>query len=346
MPIDDEDDLLMNEAAPLRAEPRRFAPEQMVACEKCLRTNPPTRANCLYCGASLPVTEAGAALRRPALRQLEAWEEGFNVIFMPDDARVLTPEILNQAAMLLRLEINDLEKIMRAGLPLPLARAAARDDAALIESGLAKLGLRALTVSDTELSESSSPKRVRALEFTRDELVAYTTGGAEILRVRWADVSLLLMGRLLTRRLEVEEKRARKKEHEIVDAREMSADESLLDLYATRSEETYRIAANSFDFSCLGELKRLVATENFQTLTRSLRERARDALYDDTYKQARHALSVVWPLEQRTESRGLRLDRPGSRSTEAVTTSDNETQFTRYSHLRRFLILRERGLKK
>jgi hypothetical protein len=51
----------------------------------------------------------------------------------------------------------------------------------------------------------------------------------------------------------------------------------------------------------------------------------------------RHALAAVWPLEQQTESRGWHRKRPGQVSTESVTRSDNEQQFTRYSRLRRYL---------
>jgi hypothetical protein len=60
-------------------------------------------------------------------------------------------------------------------------------------------------------------------------------------------------------------------------------------------------------------------------------------VYDDSYARVRQSLGVVWPLERQTESRGWRRGSIGRYSTEVVTTSDNERQFTRYSRLRHHL---------
>ena len=90
----------------------------------------------------------------------------------------------------------------------------------------------------------------------------------------------------------------------------------------------------------------LVAAKNFQTLTTMLRERASNAVYDDSYLRVRNMLTLVWPLEQHTESLGLRKQRMGRVHIEAVTTSDNETQFTRYSRLLHYLKLRQIDLKR
>src|SRR5215208_2607295 len=72
--------------------PRPFAPEQLVACDECLRANAPTRMNCLYCGAALPRTRQSVALRRPVLKKLEEWEHGFNVVTLARAAGALTAE--------------------------------------------------------------------------------------------------------------------------------------------------------------------------------------------------------------------------------------------------------------
>jgi len=58
----------------------------------------------------------------------------------------------------------------------------------------------------------------------------------------------------------------------------------------------------------------------------------------------RHALGSVWPLEQQTGARGWRRARVGRVNTEAVTKSDNEQQFTRYSRLRYYLKVRHSEL--
>ncbi|MDQ3256599.1 MAG: hypothetical protein M3R15_22375, partial [Acidobacteriota bacterium] len=79
-----EKDLLApdGEATPPR-ESRGFAVNEMVACETCLRANPPTRVLCLYCAAPLAVSAENVDLRRPALRRIEEWEGGYNVVLLP-----------------------------------------------------------------------------------------------------------------------------------------------------------------------------------------------------------------------------------------------------------------------
>jgi hypothetical protein len=146
-------------------------------------------------------------------------------------------------------------------------------------------------------------------------------------------------GRLFVRQVEVEERKGRKAESEIMDARELSTDEAVLDLYTAQSGESWRVSSSSFNFSCLGVRKSLVTGENFSILLEVLREHAPDALFDDSYNRVRRALHFVWPFEQRTESRGWRRGGPGKVNTEAVTRSDNEMQFTRYSRLRHYLRL-------
>jgi len=338
--IDDEAKMAwLKEATMLEPEKRGFSPEQMVRCEKCLRANPPTRASCLYCGAQLPVTEASAHLRQPVLRKLESGQQGFNLILLPQGSTRIKEESLKEMAGQLRLQTEELLRIIEAGEPLPVARTATRDDASLIESRLRTLGARLLAVSDHELAlEDSAPKRLRGLELKDDFLIAYPAGSDDAGRsMAWTEISLLVAGRLFERRVEVVERRGRLSEKEIVDSRELSADEAVLDIYAAGLDGNARIVSNNFDFSCLGAEKKLLAAANFSRLGEILRERAGLARYDDSYHRVRHALSALWPLEEHTGSGGLRRVRPGRYNTETVTTSDNEGQFTRYSRLRHYL---------
>lgn len=341
MPNDDDDSLLID-SEPLRSEPRGFAPDQMVRCETCLRANPPTRTSCLYCAAQLPISEASEALQKPTLRRLEKWEQGFNVILVPGQKSSLTGEMLQEMAQLLRLTAEDLGRIIEAGEPLPIARATTPDEASLIERRLGEMGVKALVIADRDLEpEDSAPNRVRALELTESALVLYQTGGSKGWRVPWSDIVLLVAGRFFVREVEVEERRGRKAENDIVDAREMSADDAVLDIYAAQGSTVWRIIAGNFDFSCLGSQKNWIAAQNFSTLIELLKARAQEAVYNDSYNRVRVALAAAWPLEQETEARGWRRKRPGLVSTEAVTRSDNESQFTRYSHLRRYLQLHQ-----
>lgn len=336
---DEEKMAWLGGAEELRPEPRGFSPEQMVRCEECLRANPPTRAVCLYCAAPLPLTEAGAQLRQPLHRKLEDWQTGVNLILLPEGLAAAHQERTKELAEVLRLHSDELLRILEAKAPLPVARTATPDDASLIEGRLRALGASALIISDQELAlEEAAPQRLRALEFKADALVALPVGSSEGISIPWAEIVLLVAGRLFEKRVEVEERRGRgSSENEIVEARELSADEAVLDIYAKALEGNFRIVSNNFDFSCLGAEKKLIAAENFLRLGEVLRTRAADALYDDLYARVRHALGPVWPLEERTGSGGLRRARPGRVNTETVTRTDNEKQFTRYSRLQHYL---------
>lgn len=341
MPLDNEENPLWDGVEPLSSEKSGFAPDQMVRCENCLRANPPTRTSCLYCAAQLPATLASAAIQKPTLRRLEQWEQGFNTILVPESSAPLADNVYRETARLLRLRPEDLKLIVEMGEPLPLARAATRDEAALIEQKLGRMNLKVLTVADSDLAiNQSAPRRVHALELTDSRLAANAYDGGEAQHAPWDNVMLIVTGRIFVRQVEVEERKRRKAESELMDARELSADEAVLDLYIAQPRQSLRITSSGFNFSCLGARKSLVTGENFSTLVEVLRERARAVPFDDSYNRVRRALNVVWPLEQRTESRGWRRGVPGKVSTEAVTRSDNELQFTRYSRLRHHLKLK------
>ncbi|HEY0080244.1 MAG TPA: hypothetical protein VGB73_16660 [Pyrinomonadaceae bacterium] len=317
---------------------RGFSSEQMVSCRECERANPPTRMNCLYCGAELPFDEANAALRRPSLRPLEEWEQGFNVVLLPVEASTGSSpaESQREAAELLRLEAADFVRIIEARRALPLARAASLEEAGLLEERLKKLGFKVSVVPDEVLEMGAPmPFRIRRLELSEDGLRAQAVGG-ETQAVGWRELRALVRGRLFTRRVELEERRTHLgMQSEMVDAREIAEDENVLDLFhdADAGQRHWRIEGDSFDYSCLGERKALLAAENFRTLVELLRARAPLAAYDEDYWRVRHLLAFIWPLAGRTESRGLRRERPGKFNVESSAVVSNEPQFTRYARL-------------
>lgn len=337
MAKEDDELPLMDEDAGASLMPRAFAPGEMVACESCVRANPPTRMNCLYCGAVLPVTEAGQDLRRPTLRALEAWEQGFNVVLVPQEAAgELSVDNLSEAARLVRLETGQLREMLSAGAYLPVARVASLDEASLVESRLGALGCRVETVTDEALGvETHAPKRIRKLEIDADALKGWTSAESEAERVGWTDIVLIVAGRIARKRIEVEERRggSRRADAEVIETREFQTDESALDLYFAGSVVNWRIMAENFDYSCLGAEKSLTAAENFKRLTETLRERATVAVYDDSYRSVRAFLKFAWPLAEQTEAGSLKRIRPGRYNAEAVTSVTNETQFTRYGRL-------------
>ena len=343
LPTEDDELPLSDEEAGAAFAQRAFSPAEMVACEACLRANPPTRMNCLYCGAVLPVADASNDLRRPTLRALEAWEQGFNVVLLLQEADGLSGDNLSEAAMLLRLEAGQLREMTRARTYLPLARVASRDEAALVERKLRALGCQVEIVSDEDLAvETRPPKRIRRLEIGAEALTGWASAEGEAEHVEWARITLLLAGRIARRRFEVEERRGgRRAETEVVETREFHEDEGVLDLYVAGSVVNWRIMAENFDYSCLGAGKSLLAAENFKRLVETLRARATASVYDDAYRGVRHYLKFAWPLAEQTEAGNLRRIRPGRYNSEAVTSVSNETQFTRYGRLLQHFRLRE-----
>ncbi|HYP00654.1 MAG TPA: hypothetical protein VER76_10730 [Pyrinomonadaceae bacterium] len=352
MSNEDDELPLIGEDAGASVVPRAFAPGEMVACESCLRANAPTRMNCLYCGAALPVSDAGNDLRRPSLRALEAWEQGFNVVLVPHGgasaaADVLSVDSLSAAATLLRVEAGQLRGMREAGGALPLARAASREEASLVEGKLRALGWQVEIVADEDLAvEKQAPKRIRKLEIGAAALAGWTSAESAPESVAWERVALFVAGRIARKRIEVEERRGggggrRGAEGEVVETREFHEDERALDLYFVESIVNWRIMAENFDYSCLGAEKRLTAAENFKRLIETLRARAPRAVYDDAYRSVRPFLKFAWPLAEQTEAGNLRRIRPGRYNAEAVTSVSNETQFTRYGRLLQYFRLRE-----
>jgi hypothetical protein len=253
----------------------------------------------------------------------------------PDD---LTDESLVEAGSLLKLSADHLKRITAAGMFLPLARAATFDECSLVRHRLKAVGIRTVVVSDKDLGmEQSPPMRVRAAEIDETGIAPYQVAGDERVSIPWTDFSLFVAGRLVVKRVEMQERKGGRAESQILDASEFFTDEAVVDIYCTERDGNYRIVANRFDFSCLGNRKSLLASENFFVLLELLREHAPQAAYDDSYNSLRKALEPVWPPEQQTESRGLRRERPGKYSVGTVVEINNEAQFSRYSRLQHYL---------
>ena len=319
------------------SEPQGFTPDQMIRCEECLRANPPTRINCLYCNVQLPVTESSARLRKPVLRRPEKHQLGYNTIVLPGSA-TFAPEKISEASSLLKLKESELERILAEGVPLPLARTANRDEADLLLDRLQNLGFRVVTLVD-----EGSVRRVKSLIFSDSQVVINPGHPKDEVPVPWSNVILLVTARLIEKRVEVHEVKSRRAENEILDASEFFTDEPVIDMYFTTGSETWRIGASGFDFSCLGSEKALVTNENIGRLERKLIACAARAQLDDSYNRLRPVLDLVWSSEQETKSSGWRRERPGKLSLGMATINSNEPQFTRYSRLRYHVVMHQIG---
>jgi hypothetical protein len=221
-----------------------------------------------------------------------------------------------------------------------VARTASREEAELVTLRLRDLGLTCLTVGDQELGLASSDnvlQRVRAMSFDDDRFQIFHSGTEETIH-SWSDVILIMPARLIETRVEIKERMTRKPENEILDTSEFFRDEAVIDFYTAVDSFTWRVNATGFDFSCLGREKALVANENIGRLERLLVEKAVNAQFDDSYRRVRNLLELAWGTQPEIQSSGWRRERPGKLTVGLATTKSNESQFTRYSRLRRRLL--------
>ncbi len=336
MPKDNENMPVLSDGPTLDAPARSFAPDQMVRCEACLRANPPTRLNCLYCGSVLPVEPSTVASQKPTLRPLEKWEHGYNNILLPSAAN-LSETCLSETAAFLRLDTEDLRRILASQVPLPLARSSSKQEATLIQQHLENAKLDSLIIADTSLG-LEPPVKLRALKFHDDGVDVYQSTQSPPARIVWTDFVLMVSGRITRKRVELQEERKRS-ESQVLEADQFFADETVIDLYEKHAANSYRIVSSSFDFSCLAGKKQLVAAENITVLDNVFRERAAGVAHDQTYNAVRKALEPVWRSEQQNESTGWRRERPGKYSLGTAMETSNESQFSRYSRLRYYLLM-------
>ena len=332
MPKDNENIPFLGPLEP--SEPQGFSAEQMIRCEECLRANPPTRVSCLYCVAPLPLTETSARLIKPVLRQPEKHQLGYNNILLPHEQAV-SEQVLANAAALLKLSAENVRACLSQSVPMPVTYTASRMEAELVTERLNDLGLHCLTVSDNELG--NAVRRVRSMTFDDTSLIINQAGAAEQTHVSWSDVVLVVSGRLFETRLDITERMTRKSENEILDTSEFFKDEYVIDFYTASHSPTWRVGANGFDFSCLGQDKALVVDENMSKLLRLMTGRATNAKTDDSYARVRNLLELAWTTQPETQSSGWRRERPGKLSVGVSTVRSNEVQFTRYSRLRYYL---------
>jgi len=260
----------------------------------------------------------------------------YYIVLLPTPEGHVEEPILTEAAKLLQLKTAVLSRIVALRQPLPATRTTTVEAAREITEALRALGIESTTVPSHELHLEESSKKICAFEFSDEVLTATLVGSNARVSAGWDELILLVTGRLVLSRIEVEERRRRGRK-QTVNSRHLSADESVLDVYLAASEVNWRIRASSFDFSCLGSGRSVTTFGNFRVLMNVLRERATKAQFDDSYGQARSALEIVWPLEPQTRIGDWRRGGAGKVDTATVTTTDNEDQFTRYSRLRHYL---------
>ncbi len=318
---------------PVQTENIAYGFDEMIVCGKCGRNNPPNRLKCLYCGAELEFSDEQNGFLKPVLRKLEAWEKGFNLIYLPKDLREIDEQKIKEISRITRTEREVLKKIFGAKKKLPLARAESQKEAEIVRQRFGEIGIETIILSDEKLNVENAPKRLRSLEFSDKIISLQIFNTDETVKFLLEDLTLIVIGAIFQKRIEATEKLSKKGENILLNATEIASDERLIDVYATGEDTGFRIEQKGFDFSCLGEEKSLLAAENIERLAKKLKAFAPQAKLVEDYKQLRAFLGTVWEITERKDSKGLVRENFGKFNLGNVTTVSNSEQFTKYSRM-------------
>ncbi len=333
------DFLRLSEAAETRSAPANLRRETLISpnlieCAVCRRRNADSKSRCLYCGAQFESNGATGDIALPVARALEAWEIGWNVILTAAENRRYDRKTIEKISSYFGFEIAETERLLNSADALPAARVESAETARAVKDFLGANNVPAQIVCDADLQMKTEQNRVRAIEFARDYAEFRLTNTNRVVRFAFADIGLLVRGALYERQVFDLAQRAGKTSEKaaVKDAREISRDENVLDIYVKNERVGYRISSSSFDFSCLGTMKTLFANDNFKILLDKLRtDCAPTARFEDSYNKLRHSLNLVWQLDERRESVGWQRAGIGKIRFENRSTASNARQFLRYS---------------
>jgi hypothetical protein len=283
----------------------------------------------MYCGAMLPVAKIEMA---PTQRILESFEHAFNVVLEPKNSHIdeNTP---TRFANALQLELSEAEAFISADKRVPVARCQNRQEAELIAALIRTCGLGCAVVADEDLRLEIELTRARKILIVGDNLNIRHSGGELV--VPLAAIRLMVLGWLKNTQVNFAEATGlTKNSGGVIDTAEFRSDETLLDVYSSSLQKSFRIKADGFDYSGLVAPLAFRVEANFQEALRVLQEAAQKAALDAEFTSVRSLLSRAWPERSRTESRGIKRGGMGFKAVNhSSIISDNKDQFERYSRL-------------
>jgi hypothetical protein len=313
-----------------------FASDQMTACGKCGKANPPNRLNCFYCGGELAVAKESAHDVRLNIRELEAWENGFNIVLLPGGEGFGESDVKALAAAV-SIDNDVLAAAIDSIAPTPIARVESETQGAILRNRLETKGLKCAIVADEKLEAANLPVRLRAVDFAADQVILFPFNVDKPLSISAESVDLIVVGIIFENKTQATIKRS-KKEVKTIDETEQSSDLAVLDFYSSESGNGFRIPAHGFDFSCLANEKSMLASENMPRLVELLRLGSPDVKFVNDYVSKRHDLDNIWPLETRNDSKGIHSTGFGRYGFSKGASTNNTLQFTKYSRLQAVLL--------
>jgi hypothetical protein len=303
--------------------------QDVITCPSCERKTAAARGTCIYCGSLLPVSKIEAA---PPQRNIDASELAFNTILNPTSS--FTDKSIAALASALGVELEEAKSIIRSGKAIPISRCQNAQEAEMIAGLVNNIGLTATVVSDQELRLQSDLVRARKLTVGGGMISVHHSGGAMVIKTE--ELKVVVMGGLKKTRVDYSEGilGGRGKQRGLIDSAEYISDETILDVYSSEFERSFRIKGDAFDFSGLVSPLSFRAEANLKESIAVLAKLAPQARIDLDFGKVRNLLGRAWPERSRSESRGIQRTgfsfRPISRQS---IISDNSDQFDRYSRL-------------
>ncbi|MFY9556745.1 MAG: hypothetical protein WAV20_11125 [Blastocatellia bacterium] len=269
----------------------------------------------------------------PPQRNIDAGEQAFNTVLEPCAGRI-NESVVASMATALQLELTEVQALIDAGKPVPLARSHTRPESEMIAALVRTCGLRAAVIPDCELRLDKELLRARQVELSEDAIHVVHSGGE--MRVDKVEITLTVLGELRNTRVDYTEGISGKGggPGSVLETSEYRSEETLLDVYATSLDRSFRIRSDAFDYSGLVSPLSFRSDLNFRAALATLRGAVPQALNDDDFTKMRPLLERAWPARTRNESRGIKRTGLGLRAVaQASVSNDNRDQFERYSRL-------------
>ena len=303
--------------------------QDVTNCPRCQRRTPAARGDCIYCGEHLPFVSIQSA---PPQRNIDPTERAFNTILQPFPARI-NESVVTALASALQIEVNEAQALIDAGKPVPLARSQTRAEADMITALVRTCGLRASVIPDEVLKLDQELLRARRIAVGHDEVRVYHSSGE--IGIPKSEIVLLVVGELRNVRVDYTEGISGRggQSGSVLDSSEFRSEETLLDVYASRLEQGFRIKSDAFDYSGLIPALSFRSEVNFRAAWTKLSADLPQVKVDHDFPKMRTLLSRAWPERSRNESRGIKRTLAFRAVSQGSVMSDNRDQFNRYSRL-------------
>jgi hypothetical protein len=299
-------------------------------CPRCARRTAAARGACIYCGETLPITRIESA---PPQRNIDSFEQAFNTILEPAFSHTNSSAETALAARL-GVELAEAQAFIASGKRMPIARSQNLQEAAMIAALVRECGLNAVVIADEDLRLKRETVRARRIVIDGDSVQVHHPGG--VMNVPAAEIKLFVKGALKGNRVDYTEGiiGIRGQAGNVLDSSEFRSDETLVDVYSSSLDLSFRIKSDAFDYSGLVSPLSFRAELNFKAAIAKLKEVASNAAFDDDFAAVKHLLARAWPERSRNEARGVKRKGLAYRPVaQASLISDNRDQFDRYSRL-------------